>query len=126
MKKFIGSGALFTLVMSITPAFAQALRSRCSLDISRMAPSIRRTAPTALQKRSLQLICLVLSLCYPAMVFLLSVQREPSQLRNSPQPVRSQVGTLVPGFVVYAVLVQPNNQIVMVSGNGSLARYLAH
>jgi uncharacterized delta-60 repeat protein len=35
------------------------------------------------------------------------------------------IGTLVPGFVVYAVLVQPNNQIVMVSGNGSLARYLA-
>jgi uncharacterized delta-60 repeat protein len=35
------------------------------------------------------------------------------------------IGAIVSGFVDYAVLVQTNNQIVMVSGNGSLARYLA-
>lgn len=35
------------------------------------------------------------------------------------------ISAIVPGFVDYAVLVQTNNQIVMVSGNGSLARYLA-
>lgn len=34
-------------------------------------------------------------------------------------------GTLVPGFVVFTVLVQPNNQIVMVGSSGNLARYLA-
>jgi uncharacterized delta-60 repeat protein len=35
------------------------------------------------------------------------------------------ISTITPGFVVYSELVQTNNQIVMVSGNGSLARYLA-
>jgi len=35
------------------------------------------------------------------------------------------IGATVPNFVVYTVLVQANNQIVMVSSNGSLARYLA-
>jgi uncharacterized delta-60 repeat protein len=35
------------------------------------------------------------------------------------------VGTLVPGFVAYAVLVQTDNKIVMVGGTGQLARYLA-
>jgi uncharacterized delta-60 repeat protein len=35
------------------------------------------------------------------------------------------VGTLVPQFVTFAVLVQADNKIVMVSGTGQLARYLA-
>jgi len=35
------------------------------------------------------------------------------------------IGSTVPGFVVFAVLVQSNNQPIMVGGNGSLARFLA-
>jgi uncharacterized delta-60 repeat protein len=35
------------------------------------------------------------------------------------------ISSLVPNFVIYAILVQPNNQIVMVGSSGNLARYLA-
>jgi uncharacterized delta-60 repeat protein len=35
------------------------------------------------------------------------------------------ISAIVPRFVIFAVLVQPNNEIVMVGGDGSLARYLA-
>ena len=35
------------------------------------------------------------------------------------------IGTLVPGFVIYAILVQPNNRVIMVGSGGNLARYLA-
>jgi uncharacterized delta-60 repeat protein len=35
------------------------------------------------------------------------------------------IGTVVPGFVVYAILVQSNNEIIMVGSGGTLARYLA-
>jgi uncharacterized delta-60 repeat protein len=34
-------------------------------------------------------------------------------------------GTVIPGFVVFTVLVQPNNEVVMVGSSGNLARYLA-
>jgi uncharacterized delta-60 repeat protein len=35
------------------------------------------------------------------------------------------VSRVVPGFVVYRLLVQPNNDVIMIGSNGSLARYLA-
>jgi len=35
------------------------------------------------------------------------------------------VSQTVPNFVLYRLLVQPNNQPIMISGSGSLARYLA-
>jgi uncharacterized delta-60 repeat protein len=35
------------------------------------------------------------------------------------------VAPLVPGFVIYRLLMQPNNEAVMIGGDGSLARYLA-
>jgi uncharacterized delta-60 repeat protein len=37
----------------------------------------------------------------------------------------SGVSSVVPNFVLYRLLVQANNEPVMISGNGSLARYLA-
>jgi uncharacterized delta-60 repeat protein len=38
---------------------------------------------------------------------------------------KAGVSPTVPNFVLYRLLVQPNNQPIMISGNGSLARYLA-
>ncbi len=35
------------------------------------------------------------------------------------------VSPTVPNFVLYRLLVHPNNQPIMISGSGSLARYLA-
>jgi hypothetical protein len=35
------------------------------------------------------------------------------------------IGTLVPRFVAFSVLVQPDNRIVLVGSDGNLARYLA-
>jgi uncharacterized delta-60 repeat protein len=35
------------------------------------------------------------------------------------------IGALVPDFVVYAILVQPDNKAIMVGSGGNLARYLA-
>jgi hypothetical protein len=35
------------------------------------------------------------------------------------------IGAIVPDFVVYSILVQPDNKVVMVGSSGNLARYLA-